>query len=134
MSQFRPTKVTPELFDAVKQAMANTGMTRSQIGRKFNLGRSSLQTINKCNTYADYKHFMTNQSAAKKAKRVQTQTSSKQEQDGKPKLEQKQPTQITAFIFSSNDTLLDKVTKIYTTVLAIAVLLFISIAVMVFIK
>ena len=130
MSQFRPTKVTPELFDAVKQAMANTGMTRSQIGRKFNLGYSSLQIINKCNTYADYKHFMTNQSSAKKAKKVQTSPT----QDSKPEVEKKQPTQITALIFSSNDTLLDKVIKIYTTVLAIAVLLFISIVVMVFIK
>ena len=72
MSQFRPTKVTPELFDAVKQAMANTGMTRAQIGRKFNLGHTTLQTIHQSATYADYRKHMMRLSASRRLKEVNT--------------------------------------------------------------
>ena len=73
MSRFRPTKVTPELFDAVKQAMANTGMTRSQIGRKFNLGYTTLQTIHQSATYADYRKHVKRLSANRRLKKVNTQ-------------------------------------------------------------
>ena len=71
-SQFKPAKVTPDKFAAIKKAMRDTGMTRSQLSRQFGVGRTTLQTINRCGSYDDYKAFLAQQLQRKNQARQET--------------------------------------------------------------
>lgn len=72
-SDFKPQKVTPEKFEAIKKAFAKTGMTRIQVGRKFNVGLTTLTTIRHCDVYEDYVEYMRKTKHQKQPSIVQKQ-------------------------------------------------------------
>ena len=56
--KFKPTKITPEVFDEIKSEMDNTCLSREFIMMGYDIGHETYRLIKKSNSYKDYQKLV----------------------------------------------------------------------------